>query len=352
MKNFKEVYKFMKTYKRIFIGKIIILIVVCLLFSLIFANISFGKTRHLSIVTAGATGTYYPIGAALSKVIKDNVPQVFAAAEVSGGSIENMKLVSRGEADIGIANQMHFKIAISGKPPFEKPITNLRTLFPLSGTNYVMKHAWQIIVLDKSPIQSIYDIRGKRVAVGPAGSGTEVYTKRILDSLGIKYDDLVPLFYSYSEATSAMRDGTIDACIFHSAVPTGAVIELAATRNIRMIPINSADIKKLKEEWGFNRREVSVEEYNWLKQNVQTVVACYHVIFVNKEMDSELVYKIVKAAMENKEVIWASNPGAKGYDEMGVVIGLDNPPLHLGSLKYFQEIGIEVPEKVIPPEAK
>jgi len=335
-------------YMKVIIFSIILVIFVSLSFVSVYA-----QSKHLSIVTAGATGTYYPIGSALAKVINDNIPNIYAVAEVSGGSVENIKLVSRGEADIGIANQMHFRKAIPGTPPFDKPITNLRTLFPLAGTNYVMKHAWQVIVHKNSPIESIYDLKQKKVAVGPAGSGTEVYSKNIFDTLFENgYEAFTPLFYSYTEATSAMQDGTINACIFHSAAPTGAIIELAASRDIRMIPIDDVDIAKLKEAWGFNKRVVTPSEYKWLEEEVDTVVASYHTIFVNKDADEEMIYNIVKAAMENKENIWVSNPGAKGYDEQGVVIGLDNPPLHEGSYKYFEEVGIDIPENAVPPELK
>lgn len=308
--------------------------------------------KQISIGTAGATGTYYPIGAAFAKVINDFIPGVYAVAEVTGGSVENIKLVAAKDVEIGFANQMHFKLAQKGAPPFDKPITNLRALFPLAGKNYEMKHAWQLVVPANSPIKSVFDLKGKRVGVGPAGSGTEVYTKQILETFGITYKDIIPRFLSYEEEVSAIEDGTIDAVTFHSAFPTGAVTELGSTRKVRLVPIEEAMVKKLADEWGFMPQVIPAKTYQWQEEDVMTVVASYHVVFVNKDMDPNLAYQLTKAAMEHKDKIWPSNLAAKGYDEMGVVMGLTAPPLHVGALKYYREIGIKVPDSVVPPEAK
>jgi len=317
----------------------------------VFCNSTAAQSSHLSIVTAGSTGTYYAIGAALSKVFNEHVPNIFAVAEVSGGSIENIRLVSRGEADIGLSNQMHIRSAIDGKEPFDEPITNLRTVFPLAGTEFKMVQGWHLIVLENSPVKSIYDLKGKKVSVGTAGSGTEMYSKKIFDTLfGNGYDDIKPFYYSYSEATSAMLDGNIDACIFHTSMPIAAVVELATTKKLRMISLSPADIQKLIEENGFIKRVITPKIYDWLEEDVQTVDSTYAVVFCNKNANENTIYNITKAAIEYKEEIWTSNPGARGYDEFGVSTGLDYPPLHLGAYKYFNELGIDIPDKVIPPE--
>lgn len=308
--------------------------------------------KQLSIGTGSATGTYYAIGAALAKLFNDHVKGIYAVGESTGGSVENMKIVSSGDADIGLANQMHFAMAIRGQSPFNKPITNLRTIFPLAGKNYVMKHGWQLVVLQNSKINSISDLKGKKVAVGPSGSGTEAYSKKILQSCGLTYDDIIPRFSSYTEGVMAMQDGNMDAMALHSAVPTGAVIELGSARKIRLISLEEDKINKAIDDWGFNRQVIPAGSYEWLKTDVTTVVAAHHVIFVSKEMDPELAYKLAKAAIEYKEELWPCNPAAKNYDEYGVETGLRVPPLHIGAMKYFKEIGIKIPDIAVPPEAK
>lgn len=308
--------------------------------------------KQLSIATAGSTGAYYPIGAALAKVINDFVPGVYAVAEVTGGTVENIRLVSGNEADIGIATQMVVKQAQQGKPPFEKPITNLRTLFPIAGKDYEIRHAWQVLVPVNSPIKTLNDLKGKRVAVGPAGSGGEMYTNQILQVYGITYKDITPRFLSYGEAVSALEDGTVDVVIINSGIPTPAVVELGARMRVRLVPMSEDMVKKVIDEWGFIRQVIPAGTYEWQKEPVVTVTASYHVVFANKNMDADLAYQIVKAAMEHKAAIWASNALAKGFDETGVTTGLSDPPLHVGALKYFREIGVKIPASVIPPEAK
>jgi len=333
-----------KCYKPVLLGMFALMLI---------CGTTWAADKQISIGTASATGTYYPIGAAYAKVINDSVKGVYAVAEVTGGSVENMKLVSTGNADIGLANQMHFPIAVKGGAPFNKPITNLRALFPLSGKKYVMKHAYQVVVLQDSDIHSLLDLKGKKVGVGPAGSGTEVYTKRIFQSLGMTYKDITPRFSSYTESVMAMQDGNLDAMILHSAVPTGAVVELGSTRKIRLVNLKEETIEKVMKDWGFNRKTIPAGSYEWQKEDATTVVSAHHAIFVNKDMDPELAYKLTKAAMEHKERIWASNPAARNFDEYGVELGhLVLPPLHPGAIKFFKEFGVKIPDSVIPPEAK
>jgi len=288
----------------------------------------------------------------MAKTLQDHDKSIQAVAQTTGGSIENIKLVSSGELTVGIANQMHFALAAKGESPFTKPIDNLRSLFPLAGENYEMKHAWQAVVLANSPIKSIADFKGKRVGVGPAGSGTEVYTKQILQSAGITYDDIDERFLSYEEQAAAMEDGTLDVATFYSAVPTGGVEELAATKPIRLISVEEDVINKAVADWGFMKRTIPASSYEWQTEPVQTVVANYHVIFVNKDMDVDLAYRLTKTLMDNIKEIWSSNPAADKVDAKGVETGLTAPALHPGALKYFREIGIKVPDSVIPPEAK
>ncbi|MGE5543075.1 MAG: TAXI family TRAP transporter solute-binding subunit, partial [Bacillota bacterium] len=297
----------------------------------------------ISIGTANATGTYYPIGAAMAKTLQDHDRAIQAVAQTTGGSIENIKLVSSGEVNVGIANQMHFALAAKGVEPFTKPIDNLRTLFPLAGENYVMKHAWQAAVPVKSPIKSIADFKGKRIGVGPAGSGTEVYTKQVLQSAGVTYNDIDERFLSYEEQATAMADGTLDVATFYSAVPTGGVEELAATKPIRLISVEESVINKAVADWGFMKRTIPADSYKWQTEPVHTVVANFHVIFVNKDMDADLAYRLTKTTMDNIKEIWSSNPGADKVDAKGVEVGLTAPPLHPGALKYFKEIGIKIP---------
>jgi len=330
----------------------ITLIFMLLFVFLIGTCVGIAQTVRLSFGTASATGTYYPIGAAISQVLRKHETGIDILAMTSGGSVENIKLTSSGELDIGLANQMHFSMARKGVKPYTEPITNLRTLFPLAGTNYVMKHAWHLVVPVNSSIKSLGDLKGKKVVVGPAGSGTEVYTRLILGSIGLTYEDIIPMFLSYEGGNQALQDGIADAACLHSAVPIGALQALGTKMEVRLISLSEDEIDKAIKDWGFNKRTISPGSYQWLNEPVETVVASYHVVFVNKDMDEDVAYRIVKAVMENVEEIYNSNPAAKNVDAKGVEIGLNAPPLHPGALRYFREIGINVPDSVIPPEVE
>jgi hypothetical protein len=307
---------------------------------------------NLAIGTASATGTYYPIGAAMSELIPRYDSNLFVTAQVSGGSIENIKTVSNGDIDIGIANQMHFKLAERGEEPFERQIDNCRTLIVLHGKEYVMKHALQFAVKADSDIYSVKDFVGRKVSVGPAGSGCEVYVNMVLKSAGISYNDFNVQYLSYEEQATAMQDGNIEVASYYSAMPTGGVEQLAADNDIRLIELEDELIGKCIEEWGFRKRTIEAGTYSWMDETINGVVADYHVIFVNKDMDEDLAYRLTKICMDNVEELWDSNPAMNYVDITGVVTGYTTPNLHPGAIRYYEEMGIDLLEESYPPELK
>ncbi|AMD02771.1 NMT1/THI5 like protein [Halomonas chromatireducens] len=198
--------------------------------------------QQLSIATGGTGGVYYPIGGGFAEMINDNIEGASATAEVTGASVENMGLIMRGDADLALALADTVYQAWSGTGDFEgRQIENTRALAS------VYPNAVQLVTLADSDVQSLSDLVGKRVSVGAPGSGTELNARALLEANGISYDDFRPQRLNFNETADAIRDGDIDAGFWSVGPPTSSILNLAATRDIRLIGFSDEEIENARE---------------------------------------------------------------------------------------------------------
>lgn len=193
------------------------------------ANAGDGKATQLSFATAGTGGSFYPLGGGIAKVINDNYPQYNVSAEATGGSVENVRLFNGHMADLAFISADTAYEAYKGEGVDFKEPANILALM----TTY--NQPTHIIALEKSGITNIKDIKGKRVAVGAPGSGTEHKTKLILEALGMSYDDIDPKYLSFNESVTAFQDGQIDVAIMGVGAPASAVMDLGTTHPFNLI---------------------------------------------------------------------------------------------------------------------
>jgi len=161
-------------------------------------------------------------------------------AEVTGGSVENVNRIIAGQIDLGFALSVTAFEAYHGGPDFPEPTADLRVVAPLYAN---ISH---IVVPASSSAQSLDDLRGKRVSVGSAGSGTEQVSRQLLEVYGMTYYDIEPRYLSFTESSAALSDGAIDAAIMSVGVPAAAVLEAATTRGVRLLPMSPAKMAELR----------------------------------------------------------------------------------------------------------
>ncbi len=193
--------------------------------------------EQLSIATAGTGGVYYPLGGGLAEVINQHVGGYAATAEVTGGSVENMGLIARGDADLAIALGDTVYQARNGTGRFEG-----QRLEMISGLASLYMNTVQIVTLADSGITTLSDLKGKRVSVGAPGSGTEVNAKAILAANGMSYDDIDEQRLNFNETADALANGDIDAGFWSVAAPASAILNLATTQSIHMIELSDAEV--------------------------------------------------------------------------------------------------------------
>lgn len=290
------------------------------------------EIQRLSLVTAGTGGAWYPIGGGIADLINKQLSGVQISSEVTQGGIENVRLVHSNKAQFGFANFDAAYFGYNGEKPFDdgkKEILGVAALYPST---------LQVVVLDDSPIKSMSDLKGKRVVVGPPASSSAIMGLNVLSEYEITKDEIKGLQLTFAEGADALKDGNADALFVASAHPNSTVMDLTATKGIRLIPIEPAMQAKINQKYGYYGK-VSIPKGTYKGQDADVpTLSLSTMIMVNKNVPEQTVYDFVKVLFGELETI-------KGFHAvMSSLRPEDAPnmpiPLHPGAEKYFKEQGL------------
>jgi uncharacterized protein len=289
----------------------------------------------LTIATGGTGGVYYPVGGGYAQIIDQFIPGYAASVEATNASVDNVAFISRGDSDIALALADTVLAAYEGTGRFG-PDGNLPRLPNLRAITVAYTNAVHVLTLEDSGIESLADLRGKRVSVGAPGSGTEVSARTMLEAVGISYDDFQVERLSANETADALRDGTIDAGFWSGGVPTGAVLSLAETRQIALVPITDDEFAAINAaDPTLIRFVFPAGAYRGIAETAS--VGTPNLIVVSSEMDEELAYEFTKNLFEHIRIVRAIHPSA---NETVPEAALASPvPLHLGAIRALEELG-------------
>jgi hypothetical protein len=287
----------------------------------------------LSIATGGTGGVYYPYGGGLAKVLNENLPGVRATAEVTAASVDNLKLIRDGRADLAFVLADTLADAVAGRGAFDGrpvPAASLAVLY----SNYT-----HVVTTTASGIASIADLRGKTVSTGSPGSGTEVIALRVLRAAGLDPDrDLTRQGLGASESAGALKDGKVAAFFFSGGLPTAAVQDLAHTQGltIRLLPTD-AGLPALQRDYGdlYFRLEIPAGTYRGVDEVVPTVGVA-NVLVVNRSMPDDLAYAITRVLFEKKAELAAIHPEAGQLSIERASAG-SPAPYHPGALRHYAD---------------
>lgn len=293
-----------------------------------------GAKTRLSIATGGTGGVYYPYGGGIAKIISANLPNVEATAEVTAASVDNLKFLRDGKADIAFTLADTLADAVSGRDAFEGGRVPLRALAVLY-TNYT-----QVVALASSRIRNLSDLKGKVISTGSPGSGTEVIAFRLLDAAGLNPStDLRTQSLGVSQSTDALKDGKIDAFFWSGGLPTAAILDLAHTPGIaiEMLPSDSL-APALQKKYGeslYTLEKIPRISYPDLRDDVP-VVAVANVLVVHERMSDQLAYDITRTLFEHQPELGVIHPEAKKLT-LTSATGGSPAPFHPGSIRYYRE---------------
>ena len=187
------------------------------------------QPSRISITTGGTGGVYYPMGGGMANILSKYVPGLQATAEVTGGSIDNLKLINAGKSEVAFSMVDATWDAYNGVDKFKDNKVNARTLMVL------YPNKMHVVTVEGTGINKLADLKGKRVSTGSAGSGTEIMALRVLEAVGIDgKKDLKQERLGAAESVNAMKDRKIDAFFWVGGIPTAAVTDLAATPGLKI----------------------------------------------------------------------------------------------------------------------
>jgi len=288
------------------------------------------KEQFINIATGGTAGTYYPIGGAIAEVLNKN--GMNASAQSTGASVANINMLKDKQVELAIVQNDITYYAVNGKEMFEEggKIENLSAIASL------YPETCQFIVMDASGIKSINDLKGKRVAVGAAGSGAEANARQILAAYGITYDDVDEQFLSFAEGAYALKDGTVDAAFVTAGYPTASVQDISSQNKIRLLPIDDEHIKALADKYPFyTKTTVPAGTYQGFDEEVNSV-SVMAILVVNDKVDAALGEKLTKAIFDNLDKIAAAHAAGKNIKKENAAKGLDFMKINEGAAKVLK----------------
>ena len=302
------------------------------------AGTAVAQTR-ISIATGGTGGVYYPLGGGIANVLTKYVPNMQATAEVTGASVDNMKLVGAGKAEVGFTMADTAWDAYQGQDKFKDNKQAVRALVVF------YPNLTHVVTVEGKGINTMADLKGKRISTGAPGSGTEVMAFRILEAYGIDKDkDVKRERLSVAESVNALKDGKIDALIWVGGIPTPAITDLAATPNTKIKLIDHADaVDKMRAKYGplYVKDTIAAKSYPG-QEKENTNLTVWNILVVNEKADEKVVYDIVKTMFEKKAEIVAVHKDASYLALENQLTGGSPIPFHPGALRYFKEKGLKV----------
>lgn len=294
--------------------------------------------EQLSVATGGTGGTYYPVGGGLAEIINNHVEGYSATAEVTGASVENMGLIATGDADLAIALADTVAQAYTGTGNFEG-----QQLPMVRGLASLYANMIHVVALESSGITSLEGLRGMRVSVGAPGSGTEVNAAAILGANGITYDDIDEQRLNFNETADALANGDIDAGFWSVGAPTSSILNLATTQGIVIFALTEEELANaIAADATFSTTTLPGGSYTGVDEDI-TVLGIPNVLTVSSEMSDDLAYALTQALFENIAELQAVHPAAN-ETTVEFTMGATPVPLHPGALRYYDEIGADVPD--------
>lgn len=307
------------------------------------SSIAAAKERML-LGTSSVGGTYYVLGGAWAKLINEKIPEVDISVEVTGGPATNIPLITSKDMELGFLTTWLAGEGYTGSGAWTggKKFDEVRAVFPMYAS------ILHIFTLENMPIQSIQDFAGKHAGSGPPGSTSDLASKELLKSLGIK----VAKHSSIPTGTmiNSMRDGNCDAGFAVTGTPGPFMIELESTHAVRHLSLSQDDLAKiLKDNPYWSTGVIPTGTYKHQKSDTN-VIAFWNIAAAHKDVNEDLVYKITKATFEGRDALIMAAPDMK--QSLPENILKSTIPLHKGALKYYREVGVQIPDGLIPPEAK
>ena len=324
--------------------KVSIVLSLVLLFSFISIAADAQDKVFITMPTATVGGSYYAAGTVIANLWNEKLRDeynIIATAQSSKGSIENIEMLKNNEGEVAILNSSVYIPAYMGIDSFENnAFEDLRFITML------WANPMQLVAKEDSGVDELNDLKGMRVSVGSPGS-TSPITEIMFYGADMTFDDFQAEFLGFDQSVQAMKDGKIDAAQLSGAIPHPSVLDLFSSRlGVKLISMKDEEIKKAIEAYPYvNPFVIPKDTYPNQDYDVKTA-AVTTILAVREDVDEEIVYLLTKTIFENLDELAAAYDGLSTTSLETAFAGF-SVPLHEGAIRYYKEIGMEIPEEVL-----
>jgi TRAP transporter TAXI family solute receptor len=290
--------------------------------------------QFINILTGGTSGIYYPLGIGLSNIYSKVLPDAKISVQATKASVENLNLLEagRGEAAITLGDALSLAWAGNQEAGYAKPLKDLRGISAMHA-NYV-----QIVAHKDSGIRTLADLKGKRVSVGAAKSGTELNARAVFAAAGLKYSDFAKVEYlPYKQSADLLQNRQIDATLQSAGLGNPALRDLANSVDVVFIPIPPDVIAKIGDK-AYGNGVIPANTYKGQPADVP-VAKIENYLVTRSGVSTDTVYLMTKAMYEHLDQLVAAHAAAKSIKLDNAIAGMPIP-LHPGAEKYYREVGL------------
>lgn len=298
------------------------------------------QRKFISVGSAPIGGVFNLVGGAVADVLSDHGDEFGwrVQSSATSGSQENIRRLVKGQLELAMSNASITYFAVRGESGWDKPyeVRAVMTLAPNVG---------MFVTRQDTGIKTFADLKGRRVYVGPAGAGFEMFLKPLFAAHGLNYErkgrgDFQPIHGTQSAAVDMLADGTADAAFLGGAVPTGAVQQACSSLDIHFIPLDPAARQQLIRDYPFfNPFTVPAETYSELKEEYDTLnVGAMHLITAAAQ-DDDFIYQLTKTIWDNREEVVEMHPAGKAINPKNAPRNTGTE-FHPGAIRFYREIGI------------
>ena len=288
---------------------------------------------EFSVGTASQGGTYFVYGAGWANLVAEELG-ISASSEVTGGPVQNATLVQTGDLDMSMVTMGPAWEALQGESELAPGLehTEMRAIFPMYQTPF------HTITLEGSGIESLSDLDGLTVGVGPAGGTPGTYFPRFFDILGI---DVEVRYGGASDLAGQLQDGLIDAFAFAAGVPIAAFSQVEAQTNANIFGLTEEEVETLLAEYPYvERMTIPAGTYVGQEADFETV-AMWNFAIAHADVSEDLVYEATRIVMENHDRMMEIHSASEetlpeNFDKNGFL------PWHPGAVRWFEENGYEI----------
>lgn len=317
--------------------KKIVTLALCLVMGLsLFANGTSESGSHdLIMGTAGTSGTYYVVGAAMGAAVSNVNPALNVIVQPTKGSIENLNLANTNDIQLGFSNSDGVYWAITGTGNYAKTgKLNIQQVM------YLYKSQGQMAAMKSSGITSYADLKGKKVNLGPSGQTVVEISKSILRAYGIDPEkDITPFYLNVEEGFNKLKDGEIDATFWCAAYPTAGMINASSTSDVVLVDVDKNILAEVcAANPYYDSGIIPAGTYKGQTKDINVVVMNTE-LFASADAPEEAIYEFVKTALENKDDYVNAHVSAQEITpENAARVNLD---VHPGAMRYYKEKGLK-----------